>query len=104
MARTASEISNNRNAEFCSLPADLKAYYSFNHGKASASNSGVNKLLDAVNGKNGTLNGFSLSGSASNWVSGASITKGLSYNTTNENACDTFFSPHLAVLSSPAVT
>jgi hypothetical protein len=93
VARTQTEISNNRNAEFCSVPANLVAYYTFNQGNAGSSNTGLTNLHNAVLNANGTLNNFSLSGSTSNWVTGASLTPGLTVSKNNEEVCDSLVSP-----------
>ena len=93
VVRTATEIANSRNAEFCTIPQGLVAYYNFNRGSAGGSNSGVNKAYEAASGNTGTLNNFSLNGSTSNWVSGASLTKGLSVNVMNASTCDSMVSP-----------
>jgi hypothetical protein len=71
--RTASEISSNKNSQLSgSLPSSLVAYYKFNCGTANATNTGVTTATDATtNAYNGTLNNFALSGTASNWVCGA---------------------------------
>jgi hypothetical protein len=70
VARTATEISDNYNRELDPVAhANLQAYYTFNQGLASGSNSGVTTIIDLKGNNNGTLNGFSLSGSSSNFVS-----------------------------------
>lgn len=61
------------NLNLCTIPTtagNLVANYHFNQGAASGSNSGITTLTDA-SGSNysGTLNGFALHGTASNWVS-----------------------------------
>lgn len=78
VARTAAQISATMNTSLCSAPSSLKAYYTFNHGTASGTNTGVTTLTDFAGTNNGTLHNFSLSGSTSNWVTGASITAGSS--------------------------
>ena len=93
VARTGTEIANNRNAEFCTLPANLVAYYNFNQGTAGGTNTGINSLIEAVSGNNGSLNGFSLSGSTSNWVTGATLSAGLSSSKITTTACDSMVSP-----------
>jgi hypothetical protein len=67
-----SEIQNNMN---CGLNATgqtgLKALYAFNQGFVGDNNSTVTTLTDGSgNNNNGTLNNFSLSGTASNWIDG----------------------------------
>ena len=70
VARTASEISANRNSELTgTLPASLRLYYKFSQGVAGGNNAGVTTLQDSTaNGLNSTLNNFALSGATSNWV------------------------------------
>jgi hypothetical protein len=73
-ARTQAQLDSTRKKELCSGKPGLVAQYRFNHGKAGGSNSGVTTLKDFTSNKNnGTLNNFNLSGSSSNWVSGAPI-------------------------------
>jgi len=72
-ALSATQIMANMNGEFCAPPANLQAYYKFNHGVAGASNSGITTLVDySGNSYNGTLSNFALSGTTSNWVTGNS--------------------------------
>jgi hypothetical protein len=69
VVRTATEINDNKNVQI-STATGLVASYHFNQGNAGGSNSGVTTLTDASgNNFHGTLSGFSLSGSTSNWVS-----------------------------------
>ncbi|KAF5076424.1 Bacterial Ig domain protein [anaerobic digester metagenome] len=71
VARTQSEIENAKNNSLAGNEANLLAYYNFNHGTAGGSNSGITTLTDATtNSNNGTLNGFALSGTTSNFVEG----------------------------------
>jgi uncharacterized repeat protein (TIGR02543 family) len=46
----------------------LVSFYSFNQGAAAGDNAGVTALVDETGYRNGSLSGFALSGSASNWV------------------------------------
>ncbi len=49
----------------------LAAYYRFNQGLINVSNAAVTTLADSSgNGNNGTLTGFALTGTTSNWVNG----------------------------------
>ncbi|MFN8344324.1 MAG: choice-of-anchor D domain-containing protein [Spirosomataceae bacterium] len=78
-ARTCDQISRLRNCELTGSEANLVAYYKFNQGAAEGTNTGVTTLTDATaNGNNGTLNGFALSGSTSNWVTPGGVTTGTS--------------------------
>jgi hypothetical protein len=80
VARTATEIANNRN---CGLTGDepgLLAYYRFNQGVSGANNAGITTLLDASDRcvpNNGTLVGFTLNGSTSNWMAEAGFGHGV---------------------------
>ena len=89
VARTATEIQNTMNSEFCVIPTSLKAYYKANQGTASGTNTGLTTLNDnSGNSNNGTLSGFSLSGSTSNWVTGATLTSGnLTGGTASVTGC-----------------
>ena len=71
VARTQSEIENAKNNPLAGNEANLLAYYNFNHGTAGGSNITITTLTDATtNSNNGTLNGFALSGTTSNFVEG----------------------------------
>ena len=68
-ARTITQIQNNMNNELIGNEPNLIAYYNFNQGVAGANNSGINTLTDSSpNNISGTLNGFSLNGTSSNWI------------------------------------
>ena len=94
-AKTVAQLIASKNIEFCGGQTGLLAYYKFNQGTASGSNSSVTSLLDfSGNSYSGTLNNFSLTGSSSNWVSGASLTSGTgSSSSISVTACDSFSSP-----------
>lgn len=71
-ARTQAEIQSSMNTELAGNETGLVAYYNFNQGVAGGINTGVTSLIDkTVNGYNGALNNFTLNGTTSNWVSGA---------------------------------
>ena len=92
--RTASEISNNMNTEFCTIPSGLVAYHKLNQGIAGGANTGLTTSPDVSgNANNGTLNGFALSGSASNWVAGVSLSTSSVTSSVAITGCDTFISP-----------
>lgn len=62
------EIINNMNCELQPNQTGLVAYYKFNQGYVNASNLTETTLVDASNnGNNGTLGGFTLTGTSSNW-------------------------------------
>ena len=76
-ALSADNIMRRKNCELQGNEAGLVAYYKFNQGTAGGSNPSVNNLLDATaNANNGSLTNFALAGSASNWLSGSSVTTG----------------------------
>lgn len=92
--RSTAQLNASMNSEICAVHPNLKAYYKFNHGKASANNFTYKKLSDiSGNGNQGTLGNFSLSGSTSNWVKGKSLSKGVSTSTESVTRCDYFYSP-----------
>ncbi|MFT4756291.1 MAG: hypothetical protein ACI91R_000936, partial [Vicingaceae bacterium] len=71
------EIFAHMGCEAPSNQTDLLAYYDFNQGAAAVSNSGETTLTDrTVNGNNGTLTNFTLSGTSSNWVAGSDSVSG----------------------------
>ncbi|MBC7643037.1 MAG: LamG domain-containing protein, partial [Flavobacterium sp.] len=76
-ALTQCEIQNNISTELSSGQTGLVAYYKFNQGTASATNTGINTLTDSSgNANNGTLTNFALIGSTSNWVTPGGVTTG----------------------------
>lgn len=71
VARTQSELNDNKNIEFCTAPSSLKAYYKCNEGVANGNNSSIASLTDySGNNNNGTLEGFTLNDATSNFVVG----------------------------------
>lgn len=73
--RTQAEIRSSMNIELAGTESGLVDYYNFNQGIAGGTNSGLTSLTDKTSSaNNGTLNGFALSTSSSNWVSGLSGT------------------------------
>jgi hypothetical protein len=54
-----------------SSATDLELYYRFNQGTASQNNSTITTLTDETGTINGTLSGFQMNGSTSNFVAGA---------------------------------
>lgn len=82
-ALSTSEIVNHMNCELPSSQTGLIAYYKFNQGIANANNASVTTLQDSSgNNYNGTLNGFALDGTSSNWVGNSMVNTGT--------ICDTF--------------
>ncbi len=76
--RSATEILDNKDSEFCGSITGLTAYHKLNHGIASGANSTVTTSTDdSGNSNDGDLLNFSLSGSSSNWVTGESLSSGL---------------------------
>jgi hypothetical protein len=71
------EIQNNMNTELQSGQIGLLAYYKFNQGIASGNNASINTLTDSSgNAYTGTLNSFSLTGTASNWTAPGAVVTG----------------------------
>ncbi|MEN8810174.1 MAG: LamG domain-containing protein, partial [Flavobacteriales bacterium] len=92
-ARTASEIATERNSEYCSTPTGLVAYYKFNEGTAGGTNTGTTTAIDYAGINNGTLTGFSLLGSASNYVSGNTLAQGSSLTSSSVSTCGSYTLP-----------
>lgn len=68
-ALTATEILTNYTRNLTGSESGLVAWYDFNQGVANANNVGATTLINKVNGLNyGTLTGFALNGTTSNWV------------------------------------
>lgn len=73
IARSQTDIQSDMYTELAGNETGLIAYYNFNQGTPGGTNTGINSLVDKTsNAYNGTLNNFALSGSTSNWVTGAS--------------------------------
>ncbi|MCU0428713.1 MAG: choice-of-anchor D domain-containing protein [Cytophagaceae bacterium] len=86
----ASEIQHRLTCEPINPLPGLVASYSFNQGANAVSNSGVTVLTDASgNGLNGTLGGFTLNTSTSNWIAPGGVVSG--------NACSAWLSPDIQV-------
>lgn len=72
VARTGTQIQNNKNCEL-NAQAGLVAAYHFNNGVANGNNIGFNLVADASgNNQTGTLTNFALTGSTSNWTNSSS--------------------------------
>jgi len=82
VTRSSAQILSGYNSE-ATPQTGLVALYHFNQGIAAGNNTSpaINTAIDASgNGINGTLNGFALSGSTSNWVLGQSLSLALTNN------------------------
>ncbi|MFZ4797881.1 MAG: cadherin-like beta sandwich domain-containing protein [Bacteroidia bacterium] len=72
--RTATEIQNNFRDTVTANSAGLFAYYRFDEGVAGSTNTSITSLPNLVGSSlTGTLNGFALTGSSSNWVESYAI-------------------------------
>lgn len=68
-ALTDAEIAADKSVRLTGSESGLVAYYDFNSGTDAANNAGVTTLQDkSLNGNNGVLYNFALSGATSNWV------------------------------------
>ncbi len=71
VARTLAQINLDTATEFCTPQTGLVAYHRFNSGTAGGTNTTVTTSTDDSGLNNdGTLQGFALTGSTSNWVTG----------------------------------
>jgi len=83
-ARTASQIQSNMNNEFTSPQSGLVVYYKLDQGTAGGNNAGINTATDlSGNNETGTVTNFSLTGSTSNWVTGAPLGLTVTNNATS---------------------
>ncbi len=88
------QLNDGMTKEICAKTPGLKAYYKFNQGKASQNNPNVKKLTDLSGFYNhGTLTGFSLVGSGSNWVKGRDFKKDATNVSDTVDVCDRLLSP-----------
>jgi hypothetical protein len=79
VARTAAQISNNKNCELQGNESGLVAYYKFNQGLDAADNTAITTLTDATAAaNNGTLVNFARTGTTSNFLSGSTVITGVS--------------------------
>ena len=93
-AKTLVELTANMNNELCSTAPDLKAYYRMNQGIAGGANTTITSSNDdSGNGYTGTLSGFALSGTTSNWVTGAILANGMSTSYTQLSECGSYTWP-----------
>ena len=91
-ARTAQQLRGNLLNELSESEAGLVSYYKFNEGTPNTDNTAITDIItDHANnaGQNpGTLNGFSKSGTVSNWVNGAPIVASDADNDQVGDNCD----------------
>ncbi|WP_317897305.1 LamG-like jellyroll fold domain-containing protein [Aurantibacillus circumpalustris] len=69
VARTQCEIQSYMNCEIPTTAPGLVMNYHFNQGASNLANSSVTLVTDAAASNQGTVNGFALTGTVSNWVS-----------------------------------
>ncbi len=85
--RSACEIGQLMNSTLVGDETNLMAYYNFNNGTAGGSNAASTNLADHTgNGHSGSLTGFALTGSTSNWVASGAIINNvgnIEYNSIN---------------------
>ncbi|MGO4709355.1 LamG-like jellyroll fold domain-containing protein [Chryseobacterium sp. 2TAF14] len=81
-ALTQAEIQANKNYQFCTPPANLAAYFKMNEGTANSNNSTVTSITSSAGSYTGTLNGFALNGTVSNFIAGTSTVATPNINST----------------------
>lgn len=79
-ALTLTEIQANKNYQFCTAPANLKAYFKMNEGTINSNNTTVTSIASSVGSYTGALNSFTLNGTASNFTTGSSSVNTPSIN------------------------
>lgn len=68
-ALTQAQIQSDMVSSSSAVPANLRAYYSFDQGTAEGNNTGITTLTDlSGNGFHGTITNFANTGTSSNWV------------------------------------
>ena len=88
-ALTLLDITNTKDCELQASQTNIVTYYKCNQGNNNYNNSGVTSLIDAtVNGNNGTLTNFALSGIVSNWATGSPISIGNICTVLNTSSFD----------------
>ena len=76
-SKTEEQINSSKNCELQGNEVGLVAYYNFNQGIHAEDNTASTTVIDqTVNGNNGTLNNFSLTGLNSNWKAGSPVMTG----------------------------
>ena len=94
VGRTQAQIQANMNTELCNGLPGLVAYYQMNQGVAGSANPNEIVMLDATgNGNQGDVQNLALNGGSSNWVTGASLTAGMSVDTTAVVGCGSYAAP-----------
>ena len=81
-ARTQCQIQTFMSCEIPTTATNLVANYHFNNGIPSGNNGAYTTLSDVAGTNTGTLTGFTLSGSTSNWVANTPVTNGYTTTTT----------------------
>ncbi|GAA4351167.1 hypothetical protein GCM10023185_09620 [Hymenobacter saemangeumensis] len=78
-ALTQAQVQADMNTNTSSVPGSLASYYDFNQGTPGGNNAGLTSLPNLASGSNpGTLQGFTLSGTSSNWVGSFTTLSSLS--------------------------
>ena len=102
VARSQSDIKAGINKEYCKFPKGLVAYYKLNEGSAGSTNTSNKTAKDySSSKKNGTLNNFSLSGSASNWITGDTLIGGDTKSSVDVFGCYKYTTPEGIEYTSP---
>nr|WP_262480582.1 LamG-like jellyroll fold domain-containing protein [Algibacter lectus] len=76
IARTAEQINGSKNCELQGTETGLVAYYNFNQGADSSTNTSETTAIDVTGTNNGTLTNFDLTGTTSNWLASSPVTTG----------------------------
>lgn len=72
------EILSHMNCELASpFPSELLYYYKFNQGVAGANNTTITAITNAVGGNDGSIIGFTLNGSTSNFITSGAVTSNV---------------------------
>ncbi len=104
-ARTQKEIQSNMYDEYCDPQKGLELYYKLNEGTPNGNNLAVKTAKDySGNGITGTLVGFDLKGSSSNWSTGYKFNVGSVLDSFKVNICDRYSVPSRSYIVSKTGT
>ena len=93
-ARSQSDIQADMYDEYCDPQKGLELYYKLNQGKPNGNNLAEKTAKDySGNGITGTLVGFDLKGTSSNWTNGYKFNVGSVIDSFKVNTCDRYSVP-----------
>lgn len=92
IAKTLPQIIADTNRELCNTPSNLVSYWKLNEGIPNGNNTSALNTYGSVGNQSGTLYGFALTGTSSNWVDGKNLL-GANLDSITVSQCSTYLSP-----------